>query len=305
MTREREYVATADGSLSLKEPSVKELYHNLHGAYAEAFEDYARPSFFVLDRRGFAQDLAREGGRLAVIDACFGLGYNSLVLLDYLLEQERYKQLGLKELQICAIDTDHDLACDAVPRVLAQPCFQALSSDIDCSIFTSLEPRSMQLGDLKLSTLFLNQDLRLALKQLEPTYDLVFHDPFSPRKVTELWTIEVFSQYKRLLSAWGMLFTYSAAPAVRGTLRSLGFNVYKTTAVGGKKGGTMAANKTIDKDLMQASNGLIYELSEEEEARLSTSSALPYRDPDGTFSGEEIRNNRLLEQADFLKNKKN
>ncbi|MBX9941292.1 MAG: hypothetical protein K2Y32_18665 [Candidatus Obscuribacterales bacterium] len=301
MTIPREYVATADGSLSLKEPTVNELYHNLHGAYAEAFEDYARPSFFVLDRLGFAQDLAREGGKLAVIDACFGLGYNSLVLLDYLLDQEKYKQLGLQELHICAIDTDHDLACDAVPRVLSQPCFKAIDKGIDCSLFTSLTPRSSKIGDLKISALFVNQDLRQALQQLEPTYDLVFHDPFSPRKVTELWTIEVFAEYKRLLSTWGMLFTYSAAPAVRGTLRSLGLNVYKTTAVGGKKGGTMAANKTIDAALMQESKGLIYPLSQDEEYRLSTSSALPYRNPQGNLSGEEIRNNRLLEQAEFLK----
>src|SRR6185437_7074850 len=66
-------IETDDGSLSIADPQTGELQHNRAGAYTEAMENYYIPS-------GVCQRL-REHKELTVLDACYGLGYNSLVTM--------------------------------------------------------------------------------------------------------------------------------------------------------------------------------------------------------------------------------
>ncbi len=55
-----------------------ELCHNRAGAYTEALKHYAEPSGLLLQ--------ARESGRIRLLDACSGMGYNTLVLLNEVLK---------------------------------------------------------------------------------------------------------------------------------------------------------------------------------------------------------------------------
>ena len=63
---------TADGSFSLESERFGEAFHNSAGALNEARAKFAKPA-----------ELSRfaAGQRLAVLDVCVGLGYNTAVIL--------------------------------------------------------------------------------------------------------------------------------------------------------------------------------------------------------------------------------
>lgn len=288
------FQATADGSISLLEPSLQELYHNRQGAYTEALMNYAAPTLALLSLQPVKEST------FSLLDSCFGLGYNSLTCFDSLLSfRKEGRATSLKGISIKALDIDYDLCQASLPLVLKQRCFKHIAS-LDWLNTDSFQPGitfDYMHDDLHFQSTFSTSDLRQYLKnEPEDTFDVIYHDPFSPRKVTELWTLELFAAYKRRLQPNGSILTYSAAPAIRGALRQLGFHVYRTTAVGGKSGGTLACLQDLQDYLPLLSN-VIMPLCEEEESRLLTTSGLPYRDPELSLTGEAIRIARLKEQG--------
>lgn len=267
---------TEDGSLSLHETSLDELYHNRAGAFTEAVTNYVEPAMQF-------HRLARESGLLLrVLDSCFGLGYNSLALANHLAVAP---QITLK---VDGVELDNEVLA-LVPQVLAQPCFAALES------------QTLEQINFKITI----SDLRQFLLESEPSscqYDLIFHDPFSPKKVPELWSVDLFQRYYQLMAENSALLTYACAPAVRGALISLGFKVYRTTGLGRKNGGTIAI-KTTNQELLQAllqvENTCIFEIAGEELRRLGKSSQVPFRDPSLNDDRSTILARREAEQEQF------
>jgi tRNA U34 5-methylaminomethyl-2-thiouridine-forming methyltransferase MnmC len=266
---------TEDGSLSLHETSLDELYHNRAGAFTEAITNYVEPAMQFLK-------LARPGGSiLRVLDSCFGLGYNSLALANRLASAAQFN------LEVEGIELDPDVLA-VVPQVLAQPCFAAL------------EKQALEQLNFKISVC----DLRQFLVEREPSclYDLIFHDPFSPKKVPELWSVDLFQHYYQAMAEDSAILTYACAPAVRGALISLGFKVLRTTGLGRKNGGTIAIktnNQDLVKELLKLDSTCIFEIVGEELRRLGKSSQVPFRDPDLTDNSSTILARREAEQAQF------
>ncbi|MBX9694250.1 MAG: hypothetical protein K2Z81_17835, partial [Cyanobacteria bacterium] len=126
----------------------------------------------------------------------------------------------------------------------------------------------------------------------ETAFDLVFHDPFSPNKVPQFWTSDIFALFKKVLDQRnGRLLTYSAASAVRGGLIENGFHVYRTSNLGRKAGGTLASVSSL---VISESNGSILPLRDEEVASLKTHKALPFRD--GSLNADRIEVLKRREQ---------
>lgn len=145
-------------------------------------------------------------------------------------------------------------------------------------------------------------DARKSIKDLTKTYDVVFYDGFSPQKDPTLWTIDFISQIKNKIHDNSVILTYSKSTAIRKTFLSLGFYVGKTFINGVDMGSIFSLNKNnIKSPLTQ------YDLN-----LLSTTSGIPYRDPNFNLSAQEIIKNRELEQKNsnlishtqFLKNNK-
>lgn len=292
----RQYQTTDDGSLSLLQEDIDQLYHNRIGAFTEALADYARPALAILSY------LYKEAEHLHLLDSCFGLGYNALVFSQELLAKQKELLPSLRSFEITAIDLDGDLLADCLSDILKQPCFSGLR-DLNTEVLFDAcgHVQKTTAGEIHITSRFYAHDLRqtilsLTEKGLERPIDMIFHDPFSPLKITEHWTIDLFAAYQKLMNKErGFIITYSSAPAVRAALRQLGFFVYSTTALGGKNGGTLASSKDLEEILGDSSG--IHHLGEVEEARLTERASVPYRDPHFLCSGEEIRANRLVEQG--------
>jgi len=301
-----ELVATDDGSLSIRDAETGELHHNRAGAYAEALVNYVQPSGVLLDAGNIE---ARTD--LYVLDSCFGLGYNSLVLLSELaaLDQTRFDAI-----HIIGIEQDQQVL-QLIPEALKHSAFAPLRDHLDPACITAFGATSFALGDTAVSIELVRGSIRAEIPRLSnellaagdltiqavggraPGWDLVFHDPFSAKHVPELWTIEFFQCYHRLLAGrCGKLLTYSVAAAVRGGMRSAGFHVFRSTALGGKSGGTVGC---VNAGPSSQPNPYIFPLTIEQSAKLDSASGIPYRDPTFAASGADIKAQRLAEQTDW------
>jgi tRNA U34 5-methylaminomethyl-2-thiouridine-forming methyltransferase MnmC len=276
-----EIVTTEDGSITCLDAPTGELYHNRAGAYTEALENYVGPCALP--------HLVAKQTSLRVLDVCFGLGYNSFVLLQQLLELIEGQGKTAKKfcLDLLGLDRDPDIL-SLLPKVLANPKFDLLASELkrlpnfegnsiepwknfDCQIL-NLGENGKLTARIELRLTDVRQELPKLVLECAQSFDFIFHDAFSPRRMPELWSVDLFAQYVKLLKPTGKIITYSSATAVRGAFRSLGLNVKRTAAVGGKSGGTVAAWVDDEQDDVS-------KLTAEEEKRLHSSSAVPYRDP--------------------------
>jgi tRNA U34 5-methylaminomethyl-2-thiouridine-forming methyltransferase MnmC len=275
-----EFVTTNDGTITLVDKETGELFHNRAGAYTEAFAHYVQPSQAI-------ETLKRQK-QVRVLDVCFGLGYNSLVLMQTAVEA------GAKGMiEIVGVESDETVIA-TTRDVLHSQKFNELCQFFGCDNFaTQFRQISRTFNGLQISIELRNGDARAEIPKLHRPFDLVFHDPFSPRKVPELWTVDLFAEYHRLLKGQkGSLLTYSARGSVRAGLLEAGFQVYKTGAVGEKAGGTLAS---VDKIEQLPSE--LQHLSDDDLSKLEGVTGVPYRDAYFSLSREDIVRARELEQA--------
>jgi tRNA U34 5-methylaminomethyl-2-thiouridine-forming methyltransferase MnmC len=274
-----ELVRTEDGSISKFDATTGELYHNRAGAFTEALRNYFEPSD--------AAARLRSRQSLRIIDACFGLGYNTFVLLEKLIE------LGLAgRIEVEAVELDPEII-GALPDVLEDARFSALRAAFGTQRPSQFQQYEFTAGSLTVSLEIMQADLRDYARELTGAFDLVFHDPFSPRKVPHLWSIDLFSRYyQALLGAGGQLLTYSAASAVRGGLREAGFAVFRTQGVGAKSGGTLASAKPDYKAIEP-----VFDLTDEVVKKLGGTAGVPYRDSGLCSLDSDILARRAQEQG--------
>ncbi|MEZ6020951.1 MAG: MnmC family methyltransferase [Planctomycetota bacterium] len=261
------WVLTGDGSYTLRSRATGELFHNEAGAWTEARQHYAGPAL-----AGIAGEV---GPHWSWLDSCFGLGYGSLALLHGLLQLRQPPE----RVQIVAIERDRGLA-PLWPEILAQPALESAGLPALQTVREDPDQAHYQLvsaaTQIDLHLHF--DDLRRVLPRLAPMrpFDRVLHDPFSPRGHAELWSLEVFQHFHRLLHPeHGRLCTYSTAIAVLGGLRAAGFTPYRTPGLGIKRGGTCALTAPRPGPLPAG----LAELDPEDVRQLACRSGLPFRDP--------------------------
>jgi tRNA U34 5-methylaminomethyl-2-thiouridine-forming methyltransferase MnmC len=308
---------TADGSWSCLDDDTGQLCHNRAGAYTEALSLYVRPSGLL--------DLVLQQSHIQVLDACYGLGYNSWALINELialsesphfLQAAKMSQLNFPiTVSLVCIERRSEML-HFLPQVLEFPTFDTLKRKIGMSehnaYYRTLTKESSWEEDKSNPLRFIFEvtpywrfeitiwidDLRIRVPQLTESFDAIFHDPFSPQKMPELWTVELFEHYNRLLEAQcGKLLTYSAAAAVRGGLREAGFEVAKTPALGSKNGGTIAwlsAWPMAPDSALHPITAIPMEAWEKD--YLQSKAGIPYRDPGLGSSRIEIIEQRQIEQ---------
>lgn len=283
---------TADGSISIRDQESGELFHNRAGAYTEALRNFVEP----LDLPQWAAGKPS----LSVLDVCFGLGYNSFVLLSYILSMPSPPD----NVEIVAIEKCEE-PLSLIGNVLSSERFLLLSNELGRQDVrfdrTGTKRFDLQANERHVSVTFelIPFDIRQvvpSLSQSRPaSFDLVFHDPFSPKRMPELWSVDLFSRYMCLLERpHGRVVTYSSAGAVRGGLVESGFSVWRTAAVGGKSGGTLAVVAECPDP-----GRFALPLSADEKLKIEGGSGIPYRDSAFSSSREEIRRNREIEKERF------
>ena len=78
------------------------------------------------------------------------------------------------------------------------------------------------------------------VKKLDGKFDIVFLDPFSPKKAPELWSKEFLKDIVSKMKTKGVLTTYSCAGEIRRNLAELGLKVKDGPCVGRRAPSTIA-----------------------------------------------------------------
>lgn len=292
-------VTTSDGSLSCRDSETGELCHNRVGAYTEALEHYIKPSGLI--------ERLRQTSRLCVLDACFGLGYNTWVLTAEVVRAHAEKPFKTPcALTVIGVEFSAEIL-SFLPRVLDHPDLNDLkfkttplehniyyrTLECICDTMDGVQLTMDVVDGFVIDIAVFRADLRQVARYLHVPLDAVFHDPFSPQKMPELWTADLFSVYHRLLRAHdGLLLTYSAAAGVRGGMQEAGFALRKTQPLGQKSGGTLGLASSSQEGPQPG-----VPLTEDELAYLQTRAGIPYRDnSDFNAAREDLLAHRLAEQ---------
>ncbi len=200
-------IVTGDGSRTLFCESVGEHYHSTKdGAFSEALYKHVLPAWkYRIAKRQ----------KVTVLDICFGLGYNTFVLLWYLARKKYAGHLKI-------ISPEHDRRLLAS---LADFKYPKEFNDLSPIIREVAENNRYERPGLLIEVF--GVDARSWLAGLEGPFDIVFHDPFSPAHNRKLWTREYFAELKRVGADDLFLTTYSTATAVRMGLFENGFHLYE------------------------------------------------------------------------------
>lgn len=255
---------TEDGSFTLAHPVHGQACHSTVGAWLESRERYARacrvreralelvaraPSAFV--RAESTRDpLARREFHL--LDVGTGLGYNLAAALEALdgtgcalhaMSLELERAVILRTLELARDGSLHRGAPAELVRFHA-PVVRAL--EVALATARDETPVTVALGDGSLTLVLGDGTRTLPRRPLEPRFDAVFLDPFSPRVDPVLWQPGFVAEIARRMSTNALLSTYSASLSVRASLVAAGLAVAPGARLGAKAQGTLASPSPID-----------------------------------------------------------
>ena len=256
-------IATKDGSYTLYSEEYKEAMHSNSGAYEEALYKHVYPS----------KIMECQHERIMVLDIGFGIGYNALASIIEFSRRESHQNLHI-------ISLERDSSCYSLMKDIH------FGDDRDV-IYDEIKTAFLSKRELlseRYSLMIILGDARNSIKCIRGVaFDAIFHDPYSPSKNSELWSVEFFKEIYRVTNNSGILTTYSSAPQIRMALIKAGFRIGRGPSVGGKREGTLAS---IDGNIPYLTDNDIKEL------RIDIRST-PYRDYLLSDSRENILKRRI------------
>ena len=272
---------TKDGSLSLYSLYYAEGFHDTNGALKESINKYLLPAQL---------DQFPNTERIAVLDVCMGLGYNTGCILEELFKHNHEVEW-------------HGLEIDQRPLNIGlnEKSFQDLWSPKVLGFFNSLKKSNKWVEGFNEGTIHWG-DARQKISEIQDSlrFDLILLDPFSPQKCPELWSEQFIYVLSEKLSLNGRLITYSSAASIRTSLKKAGLKIYSIIPSMDEQNkwtvGTVAMKKRLEHEFI-SKNCQLKDLSLRELEHLTTRSSIPYRDPTGRGSSKEIISSREIEQS--------
>ena len=272
------FVLTDDGSYSINSKEINHKIETLHtstGAISEAFEKFIRPMKF-----DYTSDIA-------ILDICAGLGYNTSAAIDDFLKNSRNSNLKIDMVEISAAT----LACGLLvpsPIKAHDITRKAIEKELIKQDYATLELEKTEIPDNIDINVYI-EDARKTVQRLEDkSYDAIFLDPFSQNMAPELFSLEFFTQFRRIIKDNGIVATYTSSAPVRAGFIEADFYIGLGPIFGRKQGGTLASPS---QEMLDTS------LPKNDEIRIALSDVgIPFRDPGLDNSSEYILEKRTEER---------
>ena len=212
----REFLKTADGSLTIHLPDWDEQYHSKHGAIQES-----KHVFIQTGLNHFCE--LHDVEELAILEIGFGTGLNALLTSQEAVEFDKIISYDGVEAYPISFDQVQGLN---YPEQL----------DVDSSIFLKLHEVAWETPQ-KITPHFLLLKQQKFFKDITAinVYHLIYFDAFGARVQPELWTQEVFKTMYDALKKDGVLVTYAAKGSVRRAMQAVGFTVERLPGPPGKR----------------------------------------------------------------------
>jgi tRNA U34 5-methylaminomethyl-2-thiouridine-forming methyltransferase MnmC len=210
-----EIITTADGSNSLRNTTLDETYHSVHGAIQE--------SVHVFIDNGLMSLLGKVKGKISILEVGFGTGLNALLTVQC---ARAHRQ------RVYYTTLEPNPLSDEIWSLLNYPVTLNLANE-----YGSLHRSPWQIGTT-LDPYFELLKLRTTLQEARPeagSFDLVYYDAFAPSKQPELWELPMLEKVVKALRQGGILVTYCAKGQLKRNLRGLQLNVETLSGPPGKK----------------------------------------------------------------------
>lgn len=216
-------ILTADNTETFLNEKVNECYHSQTGAVEEALKKYALPCKI--------KELAKERGKITILDVCFGLGYNSAMAISVALEENPDC-----EIEVTGLEND--------PEILQK--IQEVNPPIHYyEKYKKIHPSRPEFSDGKVRVMVIVGDARETVRQLKDNhFDAIFFDPFSPKTSPEMWSEELFREMWRVMKSSAILATYTCARRARENMSKAGL-LYDDGPIIGRRGPGTVATKWV------------------------------------------------------------
>ncbi|MCR5026836.1 MAG: SAM-dependent methyltransferase [Methanobrevibacter sp.] len=272
------FVLTDDGSYSINSKEINNKIETLHtstGAISEAFEKFIKPMKFDYTKN------------IAILDICAGLGYNSSAAIDDFLKNAENTNLTIDMVEISAAT----LACGLLvpsPIKAHDITRKAIERELIKENYATLELEETEIPDNIDINVYI-EDARQTVQNLKDnTYDAIFLDPFSQNMAPELFSLEFFKEFRRIIKDTGIVATYTSSAPVRAGFIEADFFIGLGPIFGRKQGGTLASPS---QEMLDTS------LPKNDEIRIALSDVgIPFRDPGLNNSSDYILDKRTEER---------
>lgn len=280
------FVLTEDGSYSINSKEINNKIETLHtstGAISESFEKFIKAVKF---------DYAKD---IAILDICAGLGYNTSAAIENFIKNSDNTNLKVDMVEI----SKATLACGLlVPSPIKEHDItkKAIENELIKSNYARLSLEQSEIPDNIEINVYI-EDARQCIQKLKSkSYDAIFLDPFSQNMSPELFSVDLFKEFKRVIKDDGIIATYTSSAPVRAAFIEAGFYIGLGPIFGRKQGGTLASPNPSMLDTSLLKN---------DEIRIALSDVgIPFRDPNLSNSSEDILNKRQKERHNARHNTK-
>lgn len=280
------FVLTDDGSYSINSKEINHKVETLHtstGAISESFEKFIKPMKFNYDND------------IAILDICAGIGYNTSAAIADFIENGKDSSLTVDMVEIskatlaCGLLVPspikaHDITKKAIENELIKQDYATLSVE-DAEI-----PENIDIN------VYIEDARKTVQKLKDDTYDAIFLDPFSQNMAPELFSLEFFKEFRRVIKDDGIVATYTSSAPVRKAFIEADFYIGLGPIFGRKQGGTLASPNPL---MLETS------LPKNDEIRIALSDVgIPFRDPNLNDNSDVILERRTEERHNARHNTK-
>lgn len=220
----QEFYQTKDGSNTLYSKEYNQYFHDIKtGAILESLTKHVIPAF------EFHSKFNKDIKHLKILDICFGLGYNTLSTIYYILENN----LNLS-IEIYSPEFDLEL-------IKSLESFEYPKEFDNILHIIKTLSKELKYEDENIKIKLFIGDARKYLKEYSKELkdiDIVYQDAFSVDVNKELWTVEYFEDIYKLCSKNTIITSYSVSTNIRLSMYEAGFEIYEIKPV--KKKQTIA-----------------------------------------------------------------
>jgi tRNA U34 5-methylaminomethyl-2-thiouridine-forming methyltransferase MnmC len=214
MMSDLEIITTSDGSHTLRNKSLNETYHSIHGAVQESRHVFIRHGLQHFCEQHYPKEVA-------ILEVGFGTGLNALLTLQDAANNDiniRYTTLEpfpLTEQVWSNLNYAADKKAQEHFKALHQPGWNR-----EVSVVAGFSILKIQ--------------ARLQEAVFTGVYDVIYFDAFAPSIQPELWDYPALEKVVGVLKKGGVFVTYSAKGQLKRDLRSLGLVVETLAGPPGK-----------------------------------------------------------------------
>lgn len=217
MSHELTIVTTADGSKTIYNAQVGELYHSRNGALQE--------SQHVFVNSGLSYFLADTGvNEVSILEVGFGTGLNFLLSADLCIA---------KKIQLNYTGIE---AYPLTSQMMAQTGYYEYTSPQLWQTYLEKYPEALQTKVNLVNYIQLNiASVTLLNFKVDEKYDIIYFDAFAASRQPEMWEEEAINHVINFLKPGGVFVTYAITGNLKRMLKALGLKIEKAPGAAGKR----------------------------------------------------------------------